>query len=276
METKKTLEKIEVIEKAFKEEGRLTLRRIYYILLSKGMITHSKGSYVNLSKLLTKLRESGSLDSDMIVDSHRDLIKSQTYKDFDEAFDQLCKGYYKDSMELQKQYVEVWIEKDTMTHIFRGYCLGNDVPLVVSKGFTSYSFKQEAVERYKQIEKPITILYFGDLDPEGEHIPNILKDFFNRHGIEFTFKKIMVRPEDTGGIPSLPLELKPKQMEKQYVKDFIRKFGRVKYEIEALSFAEQKRRFMEALDNEIDLQVVKSIEEESKKEVEDWKKEHLK
>ncbi|GAJ13280.1 unnamed protein product, partial [marine sediment metagenome] len=115
---KKSFKKFKVIKEQFLIEGPMTLRRIYYVLLGKGLVKPSgkKGSpYKNLSKLLVKAREEGELDWKVIVDRTRRIIQRLTFPDYDEAFRWICEHYRKDSMLLQKNYVEVWIEKDAIS-----------------------------------------------------------------------------------------------------------------------------------------------------------------
>jgi len=269
----KTKQKIEAIQEAFRVEGKVSLRRIYYILGSKKLIKFSEWSYQQLSKDMVKWRDSNLIDPDMILDRRTSEIRPQVYDNFDEAFQELCDSFRLDSMGKQKQYVEVWIEKDTMTQVFYGYCLRTHTPLIVSKGFTTYSEKHRAINRFSQTNKPIVILYFGDFDPEGEYIPELLKQKFGR---KIKFIKIVLTEQDIKKLPSVNLAINPKQFEKQYVKDFVRKYGKRKWEIEALSFAEQRDRFVKALNKEISLQVVGSVAKQSQKEVELWKKENLK
>ncbi len=270
----KTSAKIKAIEEAYAIEGRLTLRRIYYILITNNQINHSKSSYTNLSKTLTKLRETRFVNPEMIIDRHRDLIKRTTYSSFQKAFDTLCENYAKNSMLEQKKYVEVWIEKDTMQHIFLEDCYFRDVPLIVSKGFTSYSFKYEALERFRNQNKPVVILYFGDFDCEGEYIPKVLKRFFVSNGFEIEIKKVLLTENDIERLEGLGVEdggfEKEEQLAKNYVQDFVKKYGKVKYEVEALPFNEVKKRFLEALHSEINVNIVKKTELNNQREVKNW------
>jgi hypothetical protein len=56
------------------------------------------------------------------------------------------------------------------------------VGLVVSRGYTSYTFKQEAINRFNEISngskfrRDPVLLYLGDLDPSGYDIYRCLKD----------------------------------------------------------------------------------------------------
>lgn len=290
-----TLEKIEVVKQAFEEEGQLSVRRIYYILLTKGVYKPKKNPessydpFEYVSHLTVKWRDAGLIDPDMIVDKHRQILKRVSYQTFNELFAGLVRSHYrhgfKSAMELQDKYVEVWIEKDTMTSTFEGFCWNNDICLVVSKGFTSYSFKYEAVKRFKEVHeetgKPVVVLYFGDFDAEGEHIPKALSRFVKEKApeLDFRLEKVLLTEEDFNRtdlegfrIPIQPVKHERKQ---QYYRDFVEKYGRVKLEVEALSVAEIKDRLKCVITQTLDLSCVERAEQESKEEIEAWLKENL-
>jgi len=283
---KDTERKLEAIRQAYKEEGPITLRRAYYVLLSRGFFdlaksrnpNHAKYVYQSLSRLLVDCREKGILSADVIVDREREFIKRLAFKTFDECFADTFENYVQDSMIGQKRAVEVWIEKDTMRTTYLRDCYFNDVPLVISKGFTSWTFKNEAVQRFKNYGKPVTILYFGDFDYEGEYIPALINEFVREHipGLDFEFRKVLLTKEDYGRLKeyAISFETNKKQLEKAYVRDFIARYGAVKLEVEALPFSEVRRRLKEELARTIDLQIVSNTEERADKAKRAWIRRH--
>ncbi len=46
-----------------------------------------------------------------------------------------------------------------------------DVPLMVSRGYSSLSYLHGAAMQISYINKPTYIYYFGDYDPSGRDIP---------------------------------------------------------------------------------------------------------
>lgn len=93
----------------------------------------------------------------------------------------------------QDYYVEVWFEAYAMLEQFAAYT--RYIPLRPFSGDASIPFKwdiakglEKAAERY---DKPIVILYFGDLDPKGLEIPeNALKDVREWCDADFDFYRI--------------------------------------------------------------------------------------
>jgi hypothetical protein len=66
--------------------------------------------------------------------------------------------------------VELWVEKDALAGFLSPLCQSLGIPLIVSRGYTSYTFKQEAIKRFSEVvedgREPV-LLYLGDLDPSG-------------------------------------------------------------------------------------------------------------
>lgn len=80
----------------------------------------------------------------------------------------------------QPNYVEVWFEARAMTSQFE-YYIPRLIPLRPLGGQTSLDMKWKAAKAIEEAsaayELPVTILYFGDLDPAGE----LISDVVNAH-----------------------------------------------------------------------------------------------
>ena len=60
-----------------------------------------------------------------------------------------------------------------MSNILQSILKGKDVRILPNKGFTSWTFLYECVERLKKQKKKgknIHILYYGDFDPSGDNM----------------------------------------------------------------------------------------------------------
>ncbi|MBA7552860.1 hypothetical protein ES705_45437 [subsurface metagenome] len=285
---KKTLEKFQIIREQYKIEGSMTLRRIYYVLLGKGLVKPSgkkDSPYINLSKLLLKAREKGELDWKIIVDRTREIIQRPTFPDYDEAFKWICKHYRRDSMLLQKKYCEVWIEKDAISGNVSNETWFIDVPLIVGRGWGSGTYHHDAYERIAEISKEekkllVKVLYISDFDPEGFHIPEVLKTKLKLYGLEDPkVERIALTLEQIkkfGLKKNVGFTISKKQREKEYVKDFIKKYGVVQYEIDALPVAELNKILKKELKKLIDFDIPEISDKESEEEVETWVEEYSK
>jgi hypothetical protein len=61
-------------------------------------------------------------------------------------------------------------EKDALSGVLYGVTSKYDVPLMVTRGYPSYSFLAQAAESIKEQGKPAYLYYFGDYDPSGVDI----------------------------------------------------------------------------------------------------------
>jgi len=277
-----SLKKIELVKKHYKIEGRLTVRRCWYIWRTQHLIViegktkkQLDSLYKKQSEYLTNWREKNYIPPHMIIDHTRQVIEPSTFEDFEDAFDYCYETFSMNSMEVQDRYVEVWLEKETMTSTYEQICLNHDVPLVVSRGFTSYSCKYEACQRFSEIAKPITILVCGDHDAEGLHIPVAVENFVSRYipELDIIFKRVLLTEDDFHDLEAFQERYSPHKdsLKIPHVKSYIDRYGPVKLEVEAMAFEVQKQRLIEALGQEIDFDVVEKVEKASTRNKKAWK-----
>ncbi len=173
----------------YKQFGKVTVRQVYYQLVTRQVIENSRASYQAYDTMLTTGRKGGVIPWDAFEDRAR-----MFYGEPKPRYDIFAEGDPEGSLKHwfrcalnpkvtldygicrwkgQCHYVEVWVEKDALAGFLSPICKELGVGLVVSKGYTSYTFKQEAISRFKiKIEdgNPPVLLYLGDLDPSGYDI----------------------------------------------------------------------------------------------------------
>ena len=197
------LSKVQVVLEELQDYKPLTLRQIYYQLVGKGYIENNKSQYTMLSILLKWARIYGHISWNDIEDRVRVLHNGSGWNDKEEFIeDELTKflsGYRRDLLQTQDKYIEVWIEKDALSSIFRRITFPYCISTVVCRGFSSVSFLNDFKNRldYYPDKNPV-MLYFGDFDPSGvemlESIEITLKDELGVNGIEF--KRIALTEDD--------------------------------------------------------------------------------
>jgi len=188
----KTAYLIAVIQRVLKEHrqfGKLTVRQVYYQLVTRNVIENSKGSYQSYVHHLTAGRKAGVIPWDAFEDRARmfyqeprpqyDIENEENEQDALKSWfryalqGSVSKEYGLSKWEGQDYYVELWVEKDALAGFLSPLCREMGVGLVVSRGYTSYTFKQEAIQRFSKIydegRDPV-LLYLGDLDPSGYDI----------------------------------------------------------------------------------------------------------
>lgn len=113
--------------------------------------------------------------------------------------------------------------------------------LVVSKGYTSYTFKQEAISRFRaKIEdwKSPVLLYLGDLDPSGYDIFRCLQEEIDCAEV----KRIGLNFEDVTQYGLVPNPIKNGDVRAKGFKKMFPAAGDSAYELDALPPGELRDR----------------------------------
>jgi hypothetical protein len=184
----------------------LTLRQVYYRLVSKNLIPNTKTSYKGLSSQLVKARENGEVDDSKIEDRSR---KVQGYGDYgydniqdfiDAQVTKFMKGWENFAMPMwegQENYVLIALEKDSLSRLFVEVAKGFRVKVFATRGYGSYTFVKD-VAKDLDPTKTNVILYFGDYDPSGRDIERDLGERAERYDTaesKFTIRRIAFTPE---------------------------------------------------------------------------------
>ena len=75
----------------------------------------------------------------------------------------------------QPDYVEVWLEKDALAGVLYPETQKWDVPLMVTRGYSSVTLLHSAAGAIETRGKPTFIYYLGDHDPSGSDIPRAVE-----------------------------------------------------------------------------------------------------
>jgi len=173
------LDQISSVLEEYVEDGfTLTLRQLYYQLVSRDIIPNNKGEYKKLSVLLTKARLGGVIDWSAIEDRVRTPKLPHWVKDPTDAIQETIDQYRLNRMKGQEQRIEIWVEKDALSGILYRVSSKYHVRLMVNRGYSSATAMYRASNRLQDGD---VILYFGDHDPSGldmlRDIKSRLQDF---------------------------------------------------------------------------------------------------
>jgi len=165
------LEKINEIISDYQAQGyKLTLRQLYYQLVSRNVIANHDREYKKLSRVLTDGRMSGIVDWDAIEDRLRVPQNVYSVNDIYEALQDTIDQYRLKRQEGQKNHIEVWVEKDAISNVLKRVTQKYGINILVNRGYGSVTAMKDAYERYVwRIRKGqnAVILYLGDHDPSG-------------------------------------------------------------------------------------------------------------
>ncbi len=170
-ETLRMIETANAIIARYEAQGYdLTLRQLYYQLVSRDIIPNTEKEYEKLSRTISDARLAGLVDWNSIVDRTRNLRKTSHFDDPSDIVEAAAAQYRIDKWETQPNRIEVWIEKDALIGVIAGVCQRLDLPYFSCRGYTSQSEMWSASQRLREwveCEQTPIILHLGDHDPSG-------------------------------------------------------------------------------------------------------------
>lgn len=242
----------------------LTLRQVYYQLVAKNLIKNTRSRYNMLSTLVKQMRLDGLLPWDVIEDRTRRVSGKRGFNDPDEFIKQKVKGFLKGYsrclVQDQRNYVEIWVEKDALSRIFEDMAWTYCIRCVTCKGFVSTTFVNDYAVRARkaqgQGQRPV-ILYFGDCDPSGiemfESTQYSLQYEHNLSGIDY--QRIALNPEQVETY-ELPISFDAIKTKDTRTPAYRKKYGDIAVELDALHPKLLKELTEEALADVLDIDLM--------------------
>jgi len=182
---------------------RLTVRQLYYVLVSRFGYPRSLKFYKFYDSLLVAMRRLNPSLRAKFTDPSRHFVRApMAYRE-----------------------AELWVEKDAIRNFLRDLAAKYRLSIQVLRGFASLSMYEKALQRAEKRGVKL-ILYAGDFDPSGLLIDRIAEREMGIkvHRIALTMEQIKrLRP------PSIPVNKKDPR-----AKDYVPKYGNRCWEIEAL------------------------------------------
>lgn len=241
------LEIINSIISEYQKDGYiLTLRQLYYQLVSRDVIPNKKTEYAKLSILLKEGRMAGIVDWAAIEDRLR-VPKSPASFDSPEDILQAAIGQYAlPRQKGQDTYMEVWVEKDALSGVLSRVTSKYHVPIMVNRGYSSASAMFDSYQRFKSASKyrnqQVKVIYLGDFDPSGvdmirdidDRISEFISgddDYANKSGFRFSIESIALTRKQIKFYNPPP---NPAKITDPRAKDYIAKYGPTSWEVDAL------------------------------------------
>jgi len=157
----------------------LTLRQLYYQFVARGIIANKDTEYKRLGSIINDARLAGLVDWDHITDRTRNMWENSHWDSPKSIVSACAKQFQFDKWKDQKNYVEVWVEKDALVGVLEQACSPLDVPYFSCRGYTSQSEMWRAAQRLlKKLTsgKKVTIIHLGDHDPSGVDMSRDIED----------------------------------------------------------------------------------------------------
>jgi len=235
---------------------KLTLRQLYYQLVTKNIIKNEERSYKNLSSLVSDARLAGMLDWDAIEDRIRVPTIPTEFKNLKDLVDAALYSYRLPRWETQEDYIELWVEKDALAGVLRPIADQYHVPMMVNRGYSSQSAMYEASKRYLNQEKNLALLYLGDFDPSGEDMVRDIADRMEMFGIDIVVRKIALTLAQVKKYNPPPNPTKHKDPRS---KEFIAKHGASSWEVDAINPKELTRIITKEIESYVDKDATERI-----------------
>jgi hypothetical protein len=196
------------ITQVLAEESEMTVRQIFYQLVSRGVIEKTELQYRVVVRLASELRRDGTVGYDSISDSTRYVRRRKCYHDLGQAVNELLRTFVLDRWADQDRYVEVWLEKDALATVLWESAWDVFVPLYTTRGYPSLSYLKTAAAGIQSIGKPTWLLYFGDHDPSGVDITRSVEDGIREHApdADVTVERVAITEAQIEelGLPTRP------------------------------------------------------------------------
>lgn len=242
----------------YAEQGfTLTLRQLYYQLVSKDIIENNDKEYAKLSVLLKKGRMCGVVDWNSIEDRVRKPKLPYYVHDQQDAIKDTVEQYRLNRQKGQEFKIELWIEKDALSNVMYRVSSFYHVNLMVNRGYSSVSAMFDA---YKRLDEKSVILYFGDHDPSGIDMIRDIRERLLEFGLTVKVEPVALNMAQIKQYAPPP---NPAKITDPRAKEYIEKYGYTSWELDALppnvlmSLAENaiekyldKPRFLEVIEQE--------------------------
>ncbi len=208
----------------------MTLRQVYYQLVSTQVIENNRGAYQSVSNALVDARLEGLIPWSWIEDRLRQPAIYNGYKDPAEFAWYMKYSYSKDIWPTQPRRLEAWLEKDALSGIFNKVCSHYQVTLNVGRGYDGWDSIHNAASRYGDGSN-WTVLYYGDFDPSGEDMVRSLRDRLDQLGSHPEIRKVALSMDDVVRYDLPPNMTKLTDTRRNA---FVEKNGDVSVELDAL------------------------------------------
>ena len=210
---------------------RLTLRQLYYQLVTRNAIRNLEREYKNLSSLVSNARLAGLMDWNAIEDRIRVPRSAPEFNNLTELVDAALRAYRLPRWDGQDRYVELWVEKDALAGVLEPLSREFHVTLMVNRGYSSQSAMYESAQRFIDSGKPGVLFYLGDHDPGGEDMVRDIAARLELFGADVKVEKLALTMAQVTQYNPPP---NPAKMTDPRAAGYVEEFGEQSWEVDAL------------------------------------------
>ena len=257
-----------VVEEALKifeqYDTALTLRQLYYRLVSKRLFPNTVNSYKRLSRIMVRAREEGKVPLNCLEDrSRRILGRGDTgYASVEDFIKQRLaslrdswKGFTMPMWDEQPHNVLISLEKDALSRVVGDVANRYSIRTFPTRGYPSFTYVQRMASyiRNRLKDKPTVILYFGDFDPSGVDIERDLTDRLEKYQAgDFKVRRVALTHDQI-----VEHQLPPMPVKKSDARtpSFVAEYGSEAVELDALDPKMLQHMVVDSVEKYIDKEV---------------------
>jgi hypothetical protein len=264
-----------IIDTYMSQGLRLTLRQLYYQLVSRNIIPNREQAYKSLGNLMKWARLAGLVDWDAIEDRGRRPRIPTEFTGLGDLIDTAISWYRLPRWEGQDHYIELWVEKDALSNVLAPLASEYHVTLMVDKGYSSTSAMYDAAQQrylaHSQTQNPL-LLYLGDHDPSGVDMERDIRARMNllSYGVDIKVEKVALTWDQ---VHQHQLPPNPTKKTDSRTKAYVAKYGTECWEVDALRPDILQSLIRDAVEQFLDkslMDTVKTKEESDKAKLRDF------
>ena len=251
---KKTWDLIDAMYVVLEEHHPMTVRQVYYQLVSKQIIKNEQRQYSRVSRYLVEARKDGIIPWEWVEDRMRRPRTVSMWASLSRFAETVLRSYRRNVWTSQPEYIECWLEKDALSGIFEEILWPYGVTLNVGRGYDGWSSIRNAAERY--VGRDVIVLYFGDFDPSGEDIARSLQERLDYFECAPHVITCALLEEDVAEY-NLPFDFTKGTDSRQAA--FVEKYGDVAVELDALPINVLSDRIRDEVEARMDLDMLETV-----------------
>lgn len=179
----------------------VTLRQLYYRLVSAGLIPNDQNNYKHLSRKTAQARREGWFPA--LIDRTRAIEREPWWNTAHTAMQTMCEDFRVDRTEGQEWGIYLGVEKHGMSVQLMHWFGELGIPILALGGYSSQTFVDVVKRHVVNRDRASVLLYAGDYDPSGMDID---RDFEERTAIFDDVVRVALRREhiDEYSLPPMP------------------------------------------------------------------------
>ncbi|MCH7901515.1 MAG: hypothetical protein IH818_11485 [Acidobacteria bacterium] len=157
----------------------VTLRQLFYRLVSMELIPNKTTTYKTLSRVTAQARRRGKFPA--LLDRTRGVSQPRSFESPEAARESLRETYRRDRTKGQPWQIFLGVEKHGLMAQLHAWFDVFGFPMFALGGYASETLAHDVHMSVFHDPRPSVLIYAGDFDPSGQDIP---RDFQERAGAD--------------------------------------------------------------------------------------------